>query len=105
MIGQQQRNNSDRNIDEENPAPVEIVGDPPAQRGTDRRRQHHGHAVNRESHAALSGFKRVGQDGLFAGLQTAAAGTLQNAEDDQRVRFGAIPHRNELIVNMATQDM
>ena len=83
QIGQQQRNDSHRNIDEENPAPVEIVGNPSAQRRTDGRSQHHGHAVNRESHAAPSRFERVSEDGLFAGLQTTAAGTLQNTADDQ----------------------
>ncbi len=82
--GEQDRKNADRNVDEENPAPGEIVGDPSAERRTDGRRRDHGDAIDGECHAALGGRKSVGQNGLLAGLQAAAARALQNAADDQR---------------------
>src|SRR5271155_2680604 len=53
-IGEQQRNDANGNVDEENPAPVEIVGD----------------------------------NCLFAGLQAAAADSLENAENDQHAEVG-----------------
>ena len=40
---------ADRHVDEENPVPRIIVGDPAAERRTDRRRDDHGDAVERES--------------------------------------------------------
>src|SRR5271163_2795117 len=67
-IGENQRNDTDGNVDEENPAPVEIVSDPSAEGGTDRRSEHHGHAVNGESHSAFSRLESVRKNCLFAGL-------------------------------------
>src|ERR1700733_13720993 len=74
-VGQNQRNDADGNIDEENPAPIEIVGDPSAERGTDRRGQH-------DRHPAFTRFESVGKNGLFAGLQAAAADSLQYAKNN-----------------------
>ena len=87
-VGEQQRNDSDGNIDEENPAPVEIVGDPAAEGGTDGRSEHDRHAVNGEGHAALSGLESVGENCLFAGLQAAAADSLQHAKNNQHAEIG-----------------
>ena len=81
--GQQQRKDADRNIDEENPAPGEVVGDPAAESGADGGSADHGDAVNRKGHAALGGRKGIGEDGLLAGLQTASAGALQHAANDE----------------------
>ena len=64
---EQQRDDADRDVDEEDPAPGEVVGDEAAQRRSDRRRQHHRHAVDGEGHAALRGREGVGQDRLLAG--------------------------------------
>src|SRR5271170_7659287 len=82
-VGEQQRNDADGNIDEENPAPIEIVGDPSAEGGADGRSEHYGHAVNGESHAAFSRLESVGENCLFAGLQAAAADSLQHAKNNQ----------------------
>ena len=88
-VGEQQGNYADGNIDEENPAPIEIVGDPSAESGTDRRREHDGHAVNGECHAAAGGFESIGEDGLLAGLQASAADSLQNAKKNQHGEIGS----------------
>ena len=74
----------DGNVDVENPAPTVVVGDPSAQGGADRRRDDDGHAVHGKSHAAFRGRKRIGENGLLAGLQSAAARALQDAEKYQR---------------------
>src|ERR1700677_4760031 len=42
---QDQRDDADRNVDEEDPAPREVVGDPSAERRTNRRRDYDRHAV------------------------------------------------------------
>ena len=81
--GQQQRKDADWNIDEENPAPGEVVRDPAAEGWTDGGSAHYCDAVNRKSHAALGGSESVGENGLLAGLETASASTLQHAADDQ----------------------
>ena len=81
---EQQRHDADRDVDEEDPAPRVVVGDEAAQRWSDRRRQHHRHAVDRERHPALRGRKRVGHDRLLAGRKAAARRPLQHAEEDQQ---------------------
>ena len=84
------RQNADGHVDVKNPAPTVVVGDPAAERRADRRRQHHGHAIYRESHAAFLGRKGIRQDGLLAWLQSPAADALHHAEENQPAqRFGA----------------
>src|SRR5271155_3097429 len=87
-VGEQQRNDAYGDVDEENPAPVEIVGDPSAQGGADGRSEHHRHAVNGEGHAAFSRFESVGENCLLAGLQAAAADALQHAKNNQHAEVG-----------------
>src|SRR5580658_7765759 len=82
--GQQEGNDPDRNIDEKNPAPGEIVGDPSAEGRADGGSGNHGDAVNRKGHAALGGSESIGEDGLLAGLEAAAASALQHTANDER---------------------
>ncbi len=82
--GEQQRDDSDRDVDEENPAPGEVVGDPSAEGGADGGSGDNGDAVDGEGHAAFGGRESVGEDGLFAGLEAASASALQHAADDER---------------------
>src|SRR5467141_1360037 len=88
---QQERKNPNWDIDEENPAPGKIVGDPTAKRRTDGRSHHYRYAINGECHAPLGGSEGIGEDGLLARLQAAAARTLKNAEDDQHGEIGGEP--------------
>ena len=86
---QQQRHDAYRDIDEENPAPGEIVGDPASQRRTDGRRHDHGDPIDGERHSSLGGQKCIGQDRLLAGLQAASSHALQNPENDQPLQIGS----------------
>src|SRR5215475_9632933 len=79
---QQQGQNTDGNIYEENPSPSVVVCDPAAKRWTDRRSHDYGDAIDRERHAALRRRESIRKNRLFARLQSATAGTLQNPEDD-----------------------
>ena len=81
--GEQDRQNADGDIDEEDPAPGEVVGDPSAEGGADRGSGDDGHSIDRECHASFRGRKGVRENGLLAGLQASAAGALQDAADDQ----------------------
>src|ERR1700693_864244 len=67
---------ADGNIDEENPAPSVIVGDPSAEGGTDDWRDDHAHTVNGHGHALFCARETFDQDGLRDGLQSAAARSL-----------------------------
>src|ERR1700683_2389002 len=80
---EEQGNDSDWNVDEENPAPSEVVGDPSAEGWTDGGSADHCDAVNGEGHAALGRFKSVSEDGLLTGLETASTSALQHAADDE----------------------
>src|SRR5258706_4759784 len=79
---QKERKNADGDINEENPAPAKVVGDPTSERGTNGRSHDHRHAIDGECHAALRGRKSIGENGLLARLQAAAARNLKNSEDD-----------------------
>src|SRR5580704_4716948 len=81
---QQQRQQSDRNIDEEDPSPREVVGDPSAQRRPDSWGGYNRHAVKRESPADLLLGKGVDQNRLLDGRQAAAANSLEYAEKNQQ---------------------
>ena len=83
-VAEIEREDADGKIDEEDPVPVEVVGDPAAEGGTDGGRDDDGHAVDGEGLAAFFDGEGVGQDGLLAGRETAAAGALQDAGDDQQ---------------------
>src|ERR1700730_2493033 len=62
-----QRDQADRNVDKENPAPRETICNPSSKRRTDRRRSDYRHAVERESAAELFLGKGIDQDGLLDG--------------------------------------
>src|SRR5579859_363647 len=89
--GEQDGENAYRNVDEEDPTPGKVVGDPSAQSRADRRSGHHRHSVHCESHAAFCRRKRIGENCLLARLQSAAACTLENAADDQRGQIRGQP--------------
>ena len=79
---QEQRQNADRQIDEENPAPGVVIRDPSAEGRSDRRRDDCGDAVEREGQTALFGRESVRQDCLGHGLKPATADPLQNPKED-----------------------
>ena len=95
---------ADGNVDEEDPAPRIVVGDPAAQRGADGRREHGDQAVERERLSALVRLEGIGHDGLRHGLQSSAACSLEHAEDKQHRQREARRRRGKLaIVKMAMQ--
>ena len=85
---QNEGQNADGNVDEEDPAPGEVVGDPAAERGADGGREHGDQAVEGEGLAALLRLEGVGHDGLGHGLHAAAAGALNDAEEQQHGQRG-----------------
>src|SRR5690242_2496351 len=81
-LNQEQGRDADRHIDEEDPVPGHVVGDPASDGGTDRRRNDHRNAIERKSLRTLLRRKRVGQDRLLARHHAATAESLENAEED-----------------------
>ena len=75
---------SDGKIDVEDPAPGVVVGDPSSQRWTDRWRHDRGDSVKREGQAALLRREGIGQNGLGHRLESAAAHSLDDAENNQQ---------------------
>ena len=86
---QEEGQNTDRNVDEEDPAPGEVVGDPAAERGSDGGREDGDQAIEGKCLAALLRLEAVGHDGLGHGLHSAAAGALQYAKDEQHGQRGS----------------
>ena len=87
--GEEEGENGDGDVDEEDPAPGVVVGDPAAERGTDGGREDDGHPIDGEGLAAFAGRKGVREDGLLAGLEAAAAGSLEDAEKDEQRKRGS----------------
>ena len=83
---QRHRGDADRAVDQEAPAPGQIVREPPAERRPDHRRHHHRDAEQREALAALLRREGVRQDRLSDRHHAAAAETLQDAEEQQRIQ-------------------
>ena len=81
--GQDQGNDADRNIDEKDPAPAPIIGDPTSERRPDYRRGDDGHAVKRKCGSPLLRGKGVDKNGLLHRSQPATTHTLQHPEQDQ----------------------
>ena len=65
---EKERQQADWKIDEENPAPGIVVGNPPAESRSNGRRNHSRDAVQCECQTALLRSERVRQDGLRHGL-------------------------------------
>ena len=82
-LHQRYREDPDRQVDVEHPSPRVIVGDPPAQRRPDDRRDHHTHAENRHRHAAFGRLETFQKHRLADGLHRPAAKALNDPRHDQ----------------------
>src|SRR3974390_154730 len=82
--GKKDGDQANGDVDEENPAPGVIVGDPAAERRPDDWRDHDTHAVNRHRHALFFTGEALDEDGLGDGLQPPSPCSLQNPEEDQQ---------------------
>ncbi len=82
-VGQVEGEQADGQVDEEDPVPVEVVGDPAAQGGADGRCEDDGHAVGGKGLPALLDGEGVGENGLLAGGEAASAEALQDAGYDE----------------------
>ena len=87
-IGEIEREDADRDVEEEDPAPGVVVDDPAADGGAEDGGRDDGDAVHGEGHAAFLRREGVGEDGLLAGLQAAAGRALQDAEEDEHAERG-----------------
>ena len=84
--GEDQRDDADRDVDEENPAPAPVVRNPAAEWRTDRRRRDDSHAVERESRRAFGGRESIHEDSLLDWSQPSAADSLQDSKKYQRAQ-------------------
>ena len=82
-VGEPEGEDADGDVDEEDPVPVEVVGDPAAEGGADGRRDDDGHAVEGEGLAAFFNGEGIGEDGLLGGCEAAAADALEDAAEDK----------------------
>ncbi len=81
---QRKQDDADRDVDQKDPVPGEVVGDPAAQGRADRRSEDDGDAVEGEGHAAVTRRESVGENGLRHRLQPAAGQALQGAKGDEQ---------------------
>ena len=82
--GENDGENADGDIEEEDPAPGIVVGDPAADGGPDGGCDDDGHPVDGEGDAAFFRSEGIGEDGALAGLQAPAGRALKDAEEDQQ---------------------
>ena len=81
---EEQRQRADGHVDEKDPTPRIVVGDPTAERRTNERREHGGDTVERKRDAACFGRKGVGENRLRHRLESAARRALQHAKEQEQ---------------------
>ncbi len=96
-IGEEQGEKADGDVDEEDPAPVVVVGDPAAEDRTDGGRGDDGDGVEGEGRGAFGGWEGVDENGLFDWRETAATDALEDAGDehDAEGRCNAAEERSD----------
>src|ERR1700734_2023117 len=82
-VGEPKGEYADRDVDEEDPVPVEVVGDPAAESGADGGCDDDRHAVDGEGLTTLFDGEGVGEDGLLARGEAAASSALKDARKDE----------------------
>ncbi len=82
-VGEIKREQADGDVDEEDPVPVEVVGDPAAEGWANGWSDDDGHSIDSECLTALFDGEGISEDGLLAGGKAAASSTLQNAGNDE----------------------
>src|SRR5262249_7766433 len=83
-----ERNHADRAVDEEAPLPGKIIREPATARRSDHRGYDHGDAEQRKTLAALFRRKRASEDRLRHRHHAAAAESLHDTEQQQRLQIG-----------------
>ena len=78
------RDDADRQIDEERPAPREIVGNPATEHRPERRTDDHTHCEDPLRQALLFERVRIAQNRLRGGDQATSAEALNDAPEDRR---------------------
>src|SRR5580704_12226496 len=81
---QNQRQNPNRNINEENPTPAPVVGDPSPERRPDHRCRHNGHAIQSKCRGPFLRRKCVHKNRLLDRSQPAASNSLQHTKKDEQ---------------------
>src|SRR6202011_1427455 len=83
-IRQEERHNPDGNVDEEDPPPTPVVGDPATEGRADHRGSHNGHAVKSKSRRSLLRRECIYENGLLDGSEATAPDALQNTKEDEQ---------------------
>ena len=97
-----ERDETDRDVDVEDEAPREVLHEPAAEHGPDRRREQHRDAEDPHDPSHVLGPDRSHDDGHADRHQHAAAESLQHAEErPARAASAATPHAIDASVNSA----
>ena len=80
---------ADGDVDVENPAPTVAVGEPAAEDGAEKRRDHDAESPEAHGFAAVLWREGFEEDGLRNWLEAAAARALNDATDDQERKRGS----------------
>ena len=102
-VAHQVAEDADREVDEEDPAPVVVDRDVAAQRRADDRGDQPRHAEHRHGRALLLGREAVDQDPLAGGLEPAAGHPWITRKRISCSRLVARPHSTEAAVKTAME--
>src|ERR1700683_3289685 len=104
MHDQEYRQNSYRQGNGKNPEPGIVISDPTAQCRSDGGRHDRCDSVERKREAPLLRRERIGEDRLGHGLESAATGTLNNAEEEQHAQAAGAAAENRSHCKYANAD-
>ena len=82
--GEEEGKDTDGDVEEEDPAPVEVVGDIAAESGADGRGHDNCEAVHCKGLPTFFRWEGVGEDRLLGGGEAAAADALEDSEEDKQ---------------------
>jgi hypothetical protein len=91
--GERHGEEADRQVDEEDPAPADLVDDRTADHRAEDRGEQHRHADDTHDATQPLRPRSLGEDRLSDGHQQAAAKTLEHAEDDERLDRPSRPRK------------
>src|SRR5260370_3514771 len=86
LVGKVERQNSDRYVDEKDPTPVIVVGDPASEHRSNRRSRHNDDSKQRKGRSTLRRRGGIGKDCPGDPSQSAFGDSLNNVANQQEPR-------------------
>ncbi len=100
QVARRDAEHADRDVDEEDPAPAEVLGEETADERADRQRERGDARPDPDRHPALARRERGRDDRERRGVHQRGTDALDDAPGDQRLPLSASPQKRDAIVKI-----